>query len=140
MWREVGRVFEHILKGKLIVPPELHAVGKQRGGFGQFVPPKCFARRSSHNNGDGLCLGQDAHDVIKKSDVVVGNRHHRVVFGQLVEVHPATLYQREEHRGCRKKVLPVRLHEIRGGRADSDDKVGLLIMVERTKVVDKCCV
>jgi phage terminase large subunit-like protein len=88
-------ILEHILEGKFIVPSKLHSVGEPRGGLGDFVPPPRFARRSTYNDGNGRCGGQYVQDILKENRVVVGRRHHRVVFGQLVEVHPAPLYCRE---------------------------------------------
>ena len=68
VWRKVGGVLEHIFEGKFIVPSKLHAVGEPRGGLGDLVPPKRFARRSTDNDGNGRCEGQYAQDIFKKTE------------------------------------------------------------------------
>src|SRR3954451_20297062 len=82
VWWKVGGVLEHAFQGKFIVPTNFHAIGQPRGGLGHFVPPPRLARRSAYNDGNGRCEGQYVQDIFKKSIVVIGRRHHRVVFGQ----------------------------------------------------------
>ena len=137
VWRKVGRILEHLFEGKFIVPSKLHAVGEQRGGLGDLVTPPRFARRSTDNDGNGRCEGQDVQDIFKENRIVVRDRHDSIVLGQLFEVHPASLYQSVQHGRCWKKVFAVRLHEIGRRRADGNDQIGWLVNIEGAKILDE---
>lgn len=97
VWRKVGRILEHLFKGKFIVPSKSHTIREPRSGLGDLVAPPGFARRSTDNDGDGRCLRQDVQDIFKENRIVVRDRHDSIVLGQFIEVHAASLYQSVQH-------------------------------------------
>jgi len=137
VWRKVGRILEHLFKGKFIVPSKSHTIREPRSGLGDLVAPPGFARRSTDNDGDGRCLRQDVQDIFKENRIVVRDRHDSIVLGQFIEVHAASLYQSVQHGRRWKEVFAVGLHEIGRRRADGDDQIGRLVNIKSAKILDE---
>ena len=124
-------------KRQFVVPSKLQALSQRSGVSASRFQPKRLVRRSANNNRNRICKRQYPQNIIKKRLTSVELATTVSYSVSFVEVHPAFLHNREDHRGFGKQVFAVPLDEIRGGRADGHDQIGWLISIQGVKIIDE---